>query len=50
MPQIKSKARYVDPPPKPTLEYKIAVIKNKIGSMIIKIYESKYSTPNCNRY
>ena len=32
VPQIKSKARYVDPPPKPTLEYNIAVTKNNIAS------------------
>ena len=28
--QISNKARYVEPPPKPTLEYKIAVKKNNI--------------------
>jgi len=42
----------VDPPPKPTLEYKIAVIKNNIDNIIILIffYESKHSTFDCNRY
>ena len=33
IPQIKSKAKYVDPPPKPTLEYNIAVTKNNIASI-----------------
>ena len=32
MSQIKSNAKYVDPPPKPTLEYNMAVIKNSIDS------------------
>ena len=55
MSQIKSRARYVDPPPKPTLEYNIDVIKNNIDSEIINkyliiYYESKYSTINCNRH
>jgi len=30
MPQIKSRAKYVEPPPNPTLEYNAAVIKNNI--------------------
>ena len=49
---MSNKAKYVDPPPKPTLEYKIAVIKNNIDNIIIlKInYESKYCTSDCNRY
>ena len=38
MPQIKSKAKYVDPPPKPTLEYNIAVAKNNIANTGIVIY------------
>ena len=52
MSQINKSAKYVDPPPKPTLEYKIAVTKNNIDSInILKIYyESKYCTTNCNRY
>ena len=54
MPHINNNARYVDPPPKPTLEYNIAVTKNKIDNIIILeinlFYESKYSTFNCNRY
>ena len=33
--QIKSKAKYVDPPPNPTLEYNIAVTKNNIDSKIM---------------
>ena len=33
--QIKSNAKYVDPPPNPTLEYKIAVIKKNIDNIII---------------
>ena len=50
--QIKRSAKYVDPPPKPTLEYKIAVIKNNIDNIIIIkfFYESKYCTIDCNRY
>ena len=49
--QINNKAKYVDPPPKPILEYKIAVIKKNIVSIIIlKIYDCKYSFINCNRY
>lgn len=36
--QIKSRAKYVDPPPKPTLEYNIAVTKNNIASKIMIIY------------
>ena len=50
--QINNKAKYVDPPPNPTLEYKIAVIKNNIDNInIFKFsYESKYCTVNCNRY
>ena len=35
MPQINNKAKYVDPPPKPTLEYNIAVTKNKIDYIIM---------------
>ena len=52
MSQINKSAKYVDPPPKPTLEYKIAVTKNNIDNIIIQIifYESKYCTSNCNRY
>ena len=37
MSQINNKAKYVDPPPKPTLEYKIAVTKNNIDNIIIRI-------------
>ena len=53
--QIKSNAKYVEPPPKPTLEYNMAVTKNNIDSKIINkysiiYYASKYSTINCNRY
>ena len=33
--QINNKARYVEPPPKPTLEYSIAVTKNKIDNINI---------------
>ena len=29
-PQISSKAKYVEPPPNPTLEYNVAVTKNNI--------------------
>ena len=37
--QINNKAKQVDPPPKPTLEYKIAVIKNNIDNInILKNY------------
>ena len=52
MSQINKRAKYVDPPPKPTLEYKIAVTKNNIDNIIIlKIfYEGKHSAFNCNRY
>ena len=32
-----AKAKYVDPPPKPTLEYNVAVIKNNIASKIITV-------------
>jgi hypothetical protein len=35
MSQISIRARYVDPPPNPTLEYKIAVIKKNIDNIII---------------
>ena len=35
---IKSKTRYVDPPPKPTLEYSTAVTKNSIASNPMVIY------------
>ena len=38
IPQIKSSARYVEPPPNPTLEYNIAVTKNNIASKIMLIY------------
>ena len=38
IPQIKSRAKYVEPPPKPTLEYNIAVTKNDIARNIILIY------------
>ena len=38
IPQIKSRAKYVDPPPKPTLEYNIAVTKNYIASNPIVNY------------
>ena len=34
-PQIKSIARYVDPPPKPILEYINAVTKKRIDNIII---------------
>ena len=37
MSQISKRAKYVDPPPNPTLEYNIAVIKNKIDNIIIII-------------
>ena len=45
VPDIKSKAKYVDPPPNPTLEYNIAVTKNNIDrnsivNYLILIYES----------
>ena len=36
--QIKSRAKQVDPPPKPTLEYKTAVTKNNIARSIMFIY------------
>ena len=35
--QIKRRARYVDPPPKPILEYNIAVRKNKSDKINIII-------------
>ena len=35
MSQINNKAKYVDPPPKPTLEYNIDVIKKNIDNMSI---------------
>lgn len=38
MPQISNKAKYVEPPPKPTLEYNVAVTKNNIDSKIIYSY------------
>ena len=38
MPQIKSSAKYVEPPPKPTLEYSTAVAKNNIASNVMIIY------------
>ena len=37
-PHIKSRAKYVDPPPKPTLEYNTAVTKNNIDNSDIVIY------------
>tara|TARA_B110001450_G_scaffold234614_1_gene238711 strand:+ start:161 stop:286 length:126 start_codon:yes stop_codon:yes gene_type:complete len=37
MSQINKSARYVDPPPKPTLEYNNAVRKNKNDKMNIII-------------
>ncbi len=45
-------AKQVDPPPNPTLEYKIAVIKKNIDNIIIlkKYNECKYSFTDCNRY
>jgi len=39
-PQIKRRAKYVDPPPKPTLEYNIAVTKNNIANNIMVIYST----------
>ena len=36
--QIKSNAKYVEPPPKPTLEYNIEVSKNNIANNDIVIY------------
>ena len=42
MSHISSRAKYVDPLPKPTLEYKIAVIKKNIDNinMLKDYYES----------
>ena len=37
IPQSNKMAKYVDPPPKPTLEYNIAVTKNKNDNISIKI-------------
>ena len=37
-PQIKSKAKYVEPPPNPTLAYNIAVTKNNIDNNIMLNY------------
>ena len=37
-PPIKSRAKYVDPPPKPTLEYNKAVTKNNIANGDTVIY------------
>ena len=37
-PPIKSRAKYVDPPPKPTLEYNTAVTKNNIANRDTVIY------------
>ena len=37
-PHVRSSARYVEPPPKPTLEYSIAVTKNNIDKNIMVIY------------
>ena len=36
--QINNKAKYVEPPPNPTLEYNIAVIKNNIANRGTVIY------------
>ena len=36
-PQRSNNASYVEPPPNPTLEYIIAVTKNKIGNIIIQL-------------
>ena len=36
--QIKSNAKYVEPPPKPTLEYNVAVTKNNIARNVMFIY------------
>ena len=36
--QTKSNAKYVDPPPKPTLEYNVAVKKNNIDNTNIVNY------------
>ena len=38
IPQIRSKARYVDPPPNPILEYNVAVTKNNIDRRSMFIY------------
>ncbi len=38
MPPISRRAKYVDPPPNPTLEYNVAVIKNNIARRYIVIY------------
>ena len=35
IPEINKRARYVDPPPNPTLEYNIAVTKNNIDTDVI---------------
>ena len=35
--QIRSKAKYVEPPPKPTLEYSTDVTKNNIANSIMLI-------------
>ena len=45
-------AKQVDPPPNPTLEYKIAVIKKNIDNIVIlKIYNDRnYSFTDSNRY
>ena len=37
-PPIKSRAKHVDPPPKPTLEYNAAVTKNNIANGDTVIY------------
>ena len=39
MPQIKRSAKYVAPPPNPTLEYNVAVNKNNIVSTYINSYK-----------
>ena len=38
IPQIKSRAKQVEPPPKPTLEYSVAVTKNNIARNAIFNY------------
>ena len=47
---MSNNAKQVEPPPNPTLEYKIAVIKNNIDNIIILeiFYESKHSTFDSN--
>ena len=52
IPPIIINAKQVDPPPNPTLEYKIAVIKKNIDNIVIlKNYnDRKYSFIDSNRY